>query len=137
MTVTVPSEREIAAALSGFVPEAHLCTDVLRAAWMLSSLDRWLVLDAARTLDGDTAPETLSALGFGDFRMHTLAMHQTIALTGQETHYAPETPFSVERAHLIVQFHIACRAKRCPRKAAALQVLAGAGRLVPSTTRPR
>ncbi|WP_433678353.1 hypothetical protein [Nocardia sp. CA-119907] len=69
--------------------------------------------------------------------MHTLAMHQTVALTKQETHQAPETPFSVDRAHLVVQFHVACRAKTCPRKAAALEVLAEAGRLVPSTTHPR
>ncbi|WP_024805726.1 hypothetical protein [Nocardia sp. BMG51109] len=69
--------------------------------------------------------------------MHTLSVHQTVALTEQETHYAPETPFGVDRAHLIVQFHIACRAIRCPRKAAALQVLAEAGAVVPSTTHPR
>ncbi|MFF7944520.1 hypothetical protein ACFZC5_32845 [Nocardia gamkensis] len=69
--------------------------------------------------------------------MHTLAMHQTLAMSEQETHSAPETPFSVERAHIIVQFHVACRAIRCPREAAALQVLAEAGRLVPSTNHPR
>lgn len=69
--------------------------------------------------------------------MHTLAMHQTLALSEQETHAAPEVPFSVERAHTIVQFHVACRAIRCPRKAAALQVLTAAGHLVPSTTHQR
>ncbi|GAB2694206.1 hypothetical protein [Nocardia thraciensis] len=69
--------------------------------------------------------------------MHSLAMHQTIALTQQETHLAPETPFTVERAHTVMQFHVACRATKCPRKAAALQVLADADRLVPSTTHPR
>ena len=67
----------------------------------------------------------------------SLAIHQTIALSEQETHAAPKTPFSVERAHTIVQFHIACRAIRCPRKAAALQVLTEARRLVPSTSHPR
>ncbi|WP_067905148.1 hypothetical protein [Nocardia vaccinii] len=69
--------------------------------------------------------------------MHTLAMHQTIAMSEQETHAAPATPFSVERAHTIVQFHVACRAIRCPRKAAAMQVLTEAGHLVPSTSHPR
>lgn len=69
--------------------------------------------------------------------MHTLAMHQTIAMSEQETHAAPQTPFSVERAHLVVQFHVACRAIRCPRKAAALQVLVEAGRVVLSTSKPR
>ncbi|WP_433724590.1 hypothetical protein ACQP0C_27750 [Nocardia sp. CA-129566] len=69
--------------------------------------------------------------------MHTLAMHQTIAMTEQETHSAPEIPFNVDQAHLVVPFHIACRAKCCPRKAAALQRLAEAGRLVLSTTHPR
>ena len=69
--------------------------------------------------------------------MHTLAMHQTIALTEKETHYAPKTPFTITQAHTTVQFHIACRGTRCPRKAAALQVLAEAGHLVLSTTHPR
>jgi hypothetical protein len=69
--------------------------------------------------------------------MHTLAMHQTVALTEQEAHYAPNTPFTIRQAHTIVQFHIACRGTRCPRKAAALQVLAEAGHLVLSTTHPR
>ncbi|WP_433622051.1 hypothetical protein [Nocardia sp. CA-120079] len=58
-------------------------------------------------------------------------------MTEQEIHSTPEIPFSVDRAHLVVQFHIACRAMCCPRKAAALQVLAEAGRLVPSTTHQR
>ncbi|WP_067899960.1 hypothetical protein [Nocardia vaccinii] len=69
--------------------------------------------------------------------MHTLAMHHTLVLTEQATHAAPETPFSVERAHTIVQFHVACRATKCPRKAAALQVLTEAGHLVPSASHPR
>ncbi|MGV9676451.1 hypothetical protein ACWDSJ_14335 [Nocardia sp. NPDC003482] len=73
--------------------------------------------------------------------MHTLAMHHTLALSltlsEQETHAAPETPFTVDRAHAVMQFHIACRATKCPRKAAALGALANSGRLVPSTTHPR
>ena len=69
--------------------------------------------------------------------MHTLAMHQTVAMTEQATHYAPETPFTIAQAHTIARFHIACRATKCPRKAAALQVLAEAGHLVLSTTHPR
>lgn len=69
--------------------------------------------------------------------MHSLAMHHTIALTEQETHLAPDRPFSVDRAHTVMQFHVACRARKCPRKAAAIAVLAEAGCLVPSTTHPR
>lgn len=67
----------------------------------------------------------------------TLAIHQLATMSAQETHQAPSTPFTIEQAHTVVQFHIACRAIRCPRKSAALQVLTEAGRLVPSTTRPR
>ncbi|MFF0494753.1 hypothetical protein ACFYTQ_37535 [Nocardia sp. NPDC004068] len=69
--------------------------------------------------------------------MHTLAMHHTLALSGQEAHAAPETPFDIDRAHAVTQFHIACRATKCPRKAAALRALENAGRLVLSTTHPR
>ncbi|MCX4097907.1 hypothetical protein [Nocardia sp. alder85J] len=69
--------------------------------------------------------------------MHTLAMHQTVAMIAQEHHRAPSTPFTVASAHRVAQFHIACRAQRCPRKAAALEALATAGRLVPSTRHPR
>jgi hypothetical protein len=69
--------------------------------------------------------------------MHTLAMHHAVVLTHQETHQPPLTPFTVVEAHRVTQFHIACRAKWCPRKAAALESLAAAGRLMPSTTHPR
>ncbi|WP_174188384.1 hypothetical protein [Nocardia barduliensis] len=69
--------------------------------------------------------------------MHTLAMYHAVAMFQQKTHPAPPTPFTVAEAHRVMQFHIACRAKRCPRKTAALRALAAAGRLVPSTTHPR
>ncbi|RDI53326.1 hypothetical protein DFR68_103715 [Nocardia mexicana] len=69
--------------------------------------------------------------------MHSLAIHQLDALNMQRTHQAPKVPFTVAESHTIMQFHVACRAKHCPRKAAALQTLAEAGRLVPSTTKPR
>ncbi|RDI55910.1 hypothetical protein [Nocardia mexicana] len=67
----------------------------------------------------------------------TLAIHQLATMTESETHLAPDTPFTVAQAHTITQFHIACRAIKCPRKAAALQVLAEADRLKPSTIHPR
>jgi len=67
----------------------------------------------------------------------TLAIHQLATMTKAETHRAPASPFTVDRAHGVMQFHIACRAKKCPRKAAALQALADAGRVVPSTSKPR
>ncbi len=67
----------------------------------------------------------------------TLAIHQLATITQQETHLAPETPFGIDQAHSVMQFHVACRAKRCPRKAAALQTLAEAGRVIPSSSKPR
>ncbi|WP_433598739.1 hypothetical protein ACQPXH_23970 [Nocardia sp. CA-135953] len=69
--------------------------------------------------------------------MHSLAIHQLSVLIEQEDHQAPTEPFSIGQAHQIMRFHVACRAKRCPRKAAALQVLVDAGRVVASTTKPR
>ncbi|NKY25531.1 MULTISPECIES: hypothetical protein [Nocardia] len=67
----------------------------------------------------------------------TLAIHQLANMTEQETHLAPDAPFTVRQAHTVMQFHVACRAKKCPRKAAALQALSDAGRVVPSTSKPR
>ncbi len=64
-------------------------------------------------------------------------MYHLIAMTRQEAHATPVSPFTVEQAHQIMQFHVACRANRCPRKAAALSRLVEAGRVVPSTTKPR
>ncbi|MET8874147.1 hypothetical protein [Nocardia sp. NPDC004604] len=69
--------------------------------------------------------------------MHSLAIHQLNVLIEQEDHQAPTEPFSSGEAHQIMRFHVACRAWRCPRKAAALQVLVEAGRTVPSNTKPR
>ncbi|MEV0710402.1 hypothetical protein [Nocardia aurea] len=68
--------------------------------------------------------------------MHTLAMHQLVT-TNQEAHRAPVQPFTIEQAHMIMQFHVACRAARCPRKAAAVDVLVDGGRMVLSPIRPR
>jgi len=65
--------------------------------------------------------------------MHSLAIHQF----QQEMHQAPLVPFTVAEAHSVMQFHVACRAKKCPRKAAALQALVEAGRVVPFTSKPR
>ncbi len=68
---------------------------------------------------------------------NTLAIHQLATMTQPETHQAPEQPFNIEQAHSVMQFHVTCRAKKCPRKAAAIQALAEAGRVVPSTSQPR
>lgn len=68
---------------------------------------------------------------------HSVAMYQLIAMCDESAHQVPTVPFTVEQAHTVVQYHVACRAKRCPRKAAALQALVEAGRLVLSTTHPR
>lgn len=69
--------------------------------------------------------------------MHSLAIHQLNTLIDQETHHASNTPFTVPQAHTITQFHIACRVRPCPEKAAALRALAEADALRPSTTHPR
>ncbi len=69
--------------------------------------------------------------------MHSLAIHQLAAMSDETSHKAPAVPFTVDQAQRVMQFHVACRAIRCPRKAAALQALVDAGRLVPSTTHAR
>ncbi|MGK8508215.1 hypothetical protein ACRS5S_09170 [Nocardia asiatica] len=69
--------------------------------------------------------------------MRSLAIHHLNVLSKQETHQAPNVRFSIDQAHQVMQFHIACRASRCPRKAAALHALVEAGRVVPSATQPR
>jgi len=68
--------------------------------------------------------------------MHSLAMHQLVGMVRQEIHQAPTIPFSIEQAHLVMQSHVACRAKRCPRKAAAQLVLVDAGRMVLAENKP-
>ncbi|UGT69182.1 hypothetical protein LTT66_02925 [Nocardia gipuzkoensis] len=67
---------------------------------------------------------------------NSLAMNQLIALF-DAAHQAPSKPFTVGRAHEVMQTHVACRAKHCARKAAARQVLIEAGRMVPDTSRPQ
>lgn len=67
----------------------------------------------------------------------SLAMYQLIALCDSAAHVAPTLPFNVEQAHEVMRLHVACRAKQCPRKASALGVLVEAGRVVPSTSKPR
>ncbi len=69
--------------------------------------------------------------------MHTLAMHHTLTLSEQEKHRAPSTPFTVGQAHTVMRYHVACRAKYCPRKNAALQTLVAAGAVVPYEQHPR
>ncbi|WP_280498176.1 hypothetical protein [Nocardia asiatica] len=70
-------------------------------------------------------------------RFNTLALSQLASTTNQKFHHAPSEPFTVSHAHQVMQFHVACRAKRCPRKCAALQALIDAGRVVSSMSQPR
>ncbi|MGW4370788.1 hypothetical protein ACWEKT_34630 [Nocardia takedensis] len=58
-------------------------------------------------------------------------------MTNQEAHQPPTVPFTIDQAHSVMQFHVTCRASRCPRKAAALETLVEAGRVVLSTTKAR
>lgn len=84
------------------------------------------------------APRTCFLTLNGDsLAMHSLAMYQLVALSDEAAHQVPAIPFTADQAHTVMRYHVACRAKRCPRKAAALQALAAAGRLVPSTRHPR
>ncbi|MGV9751131.1 hypothetical protein [Nocardia farcinica] len=69
--------------------------------------------------------------------MHSLAMYQLVAMCDESAHQAPPIPFTVKQAHTVMQFHVACRAKKCPRKAAALQALVDAGRVKPSAIHPQ
>lgn len=68
---------------------------------------------------------------------NSLAIYQLAALYDAAAHVAPRLPFTVEQSPSVMQFHVACRATRCPRKAAALDVLIEAGRVVLSTSKPR
>ncbi|MFD3431252.1 hypothetical protein [Nocardia fluminea] len=68
---------------------------------------------------------------------NSIAMHHSIATTNQEGHQPPAVPFTIEQSHSVMQFHVACRATRCQRKAAALESLIEAGRVVPSASKPR
>ncbi|MEU2035933.1 hypothetical protein [Nocardia amamiensis] len=67
----------------------------------------------------------------------SLAMYQLVAMCDEAAHQVPSVPFTISQAHTVMRYHVACRAKRCPRKAAALQTLVEAGQVVPSTTKPR
>ncbi|GAA1644452.1 hypothetical protein GCM10009764_77570 [Nocardia ninae] len=69
--------------------------------------------------------------------MDSLAIYRLLALCGEEAHQAPTAPLTVAQAHDAMQIHVDCRAKHCPRKAAALQVLIAAGRVRPSLSKPR
>jgi hypothetical protein len=52
-------------------------------------------------------------------------------------HEAPETPFTVAQAHVVMQQHRRCAAERCPRKRAAFRVLVAAGHAVPDSRADR
>ncbi|WP_280390480.1 hypothetical protein [Nocardia brasiliensis] len=67
----------------------------------------------------------------------SLAVYQFVALCDESAHQVPPVPFTVDQAHAVMRSHVACRAKRCARKQAALKTLVAAGRLVLSTSKPR
>ncbi|WP_024800633.1 hypothetical protein [Nocardia sp. BMG51109] len=68
MTDRIPRIEEIMNAMKGVVPESHRHIDTLRAAWLLATLDEWLTLDTITTSAGETMPDMLRALDFGDYR---------------------------------------------------------------------
>ncbi|WP_054816882.1 hypothetical protein [Nocardia arizonensis] len=68
---------------------------------------------------------------------NSLAMYQLIAMTRQEAHATPLSPFTIEQAHVVMQFHVACRANQCPRKGAALDALVAAERVILDPTKPQ
>ncbi|MEV0548775.1 hypothetical protein OG308_16405 [Nocardia salmonicida] len=67
----------------------------------------------------------------------SLAMYKLIALCDAGAHTAPMLLFTPAQAHEVMQIHVACRAKQCPRKSVALDVLVSAGRMVPAENRLR
>lgn len=67
----------------------------------------------------------------------SVAVYHRIATCDETDHQAPSVPFTVDQAHDVMRYHVACRARRCPRKAAARDTLVLAGRMVLSTTKPR
>lgn len=48
------------------------------------------------------------------------------------TREAPQTPFTVDEAHVVMQQHRRCAAESCPRKKAAFRVLIAAGHATPA-----
>jgi len=68
--------------------------------------------------------------------MQSLTFHQLLDLACRMSHEAPTTPLTVERAHQAMRDHVECRATRCDRKGAALQVLIDEGQLVTATDKP-
>jgi len=50
-------------------------------------------------------------------------------------HSAPSRPWTLERAHRVMQVHSGCSARDCRNKRAAYDALVAAGRLVPDSSR--
>lgn len=69
--------------------------------------------------------------------MRSHGISQLVARSGDEAHQAPRVLFTIHEAHDVMQIHVACRAKACLRKAAALRALIEADRVAPSTSKPR
>ncbi|WP_454198120.1 hypothetical protein [Nocardia sp. Marseille-Q1738] len=69
--------------------------------------------------------------------MNFLAVYQLLALSDTAAHQEPILPFTIGQAHEVMRVHVDCRARLCPRKAAARQVLIDSGRMVPDNSKPR
>jgi hypothetical protein len=67
----------------------------------------------------------------------SFAVYQLAALSDETAHHPPTVSFSIEQALAVMRYHVACQARLCPRKAAALETLAEAGHVGSSTTKPR
>lgn len=55
--------------------------------------------------------------------MYSLSLSQVLAMASGTPHAAPAFRLSVGAAHQVMRDHIECRARRCPRKAAAFDTL--------------
>jgi hypothetical protein len=67
----------------------------------------------------------------------TLAIHQLAVLTTPAPHTAAAQPLTIDQAHTDMEFHAACLARQCPRKADALQAPIAAEHVVLSADKPR
>lgn len=68
---------------------------------------------------------------------NALAIYQLAALYDAAAHVAPRLPLDIDHAHEVMRDHVTCRAKSCPRKNAAQDVLVAAGRMVLDLSKPR
>ncbi len=69
--MTLPTVNELLCALEGDVPKTHEALAVLRAAWTVAAMDKWLNILDVRTDDGEPVFELLDSLGFGGAAQET------------------------------------------------------------------